>query len=145
MEADWNNGNEAIMNKINALESDWNKNKEIMEKFMTEVKETPVETVQLEPIIKCIDEVNTNCTSNTNRVDVIEKDRKMMNIIVTGLLPRHQSTEGICEFAYNEMGVELSVEDIVHVITIAETPNRVDNLVKFNNLRARNDFFRGRS
>ena len=144
METEWNNSNETVKNKINSLESDWNKNREIMDKFMTEVKETPVETVQLEPIIKRIDEVKTNCTSNTNRVNVIEKDRKMMNIIVTGLLPRHQSAEGICEFAYNEMGVELSVEDIVHVITIAETPNRVVNLVKFSNLRARNDFFRGR-
>ena len=103
-----------------------------------------MDPAQLDPIKKEINEVKTNCTSNTTRVSTIEKERKMKNIIITGLMPRHQNPSGLCEFAYNEMGVSIGEEDIADMYLILGTHDRVVHLVRFANQSARNNFFRGK-
>ena len=75
-----------------------------MDHFITEVRNKPLETTQLELIIKGLDEFKRGCSSNTDRVQQIEKDRKSLNIIITGLLPRLGDPPGLCEFAHTEMG-----------------------------------------
>ena len=56
----------------------------------------------------------------------------MLNIAITGLMPRHQTPVSIGE------------EDMREMYLIAETHKKVVHIVHFNNLIARNNFFRGK-
>ena len=89
-------------------------------------------------------EVKEVCTSNSTRVQQIEKESKMLNIIISGLMPHHQIPQGLCKFAYNEMGVKLSENDIADMYLLAETVEKVVHLVKFRNQHVHNAFFKGK-
>ena len=131
--------------KVTELATQWIETKNEMSTFMTDVKNKLIESVQLEPLINKIDEVKEVCTSNFTQVQQIEKESKMLNIIITSFMPHHQIPQGLCEFAYNEMGgVELSENDIADIYLLAETMEKVVHLVKFWNQHIRNAFFKGK-
>ena len=135
-----------LKSRMEVMEGQWNTTSAQMDNFITDVKNKPIETTQLAPIIKGLDEVKTTCSNNSDRVQQIEKYRKSLNIIITGLLPRHSDPPGLCEFAYTEMGVNLAEHDISQIMVIAESHEKVVHmhLIRFSNQRARNEFFKGR-
>ena len=65
-------------------------------------------------------------------------------IIITGLMPRFQSTLGICEFAWTEIGVQPKEQYISHMYVIVEKWEKIVHLINFSNQHARNVLFKGR-
>ena len=91
-----------------------------------------------------LQKVKTNTEANTTRLDKIQKEEKMMNLLLSNLPPVLQNIQGFVQFAYNELNVEINPGDIMFLNKVFESTNRVVHLVRFRNLEIRNTVFRGR-
>ena len=85
--------------------------------------------------MKCENNVRSNC-----RLDDIDTEKRLPNLIIAGLPNRYQCIPGVCEFAANEMGI-LNESDIACMYVIVETNTKTMFLIRFTNQRARNNFY----
>ena len=79
------------------------------------------------------DRVKSNTESNTICLDKIQKDEKMMNLLVSNLPPALQTIQGFGQFALNEFNVELTPGDVMSINKVFESTNRLVHLVRFRN------------
>ena len=91
-----------------------------------------------------INKIKMTGEANTVRLDKIQKDEKMLNLLLSNLPPVLQSIQGFSQFAYNELNVELTPGDILFINKVFESTSRVVHLARFRSLEVRNAVLRGR-
>ena len=126
------------------IEREWEEKKRMMERVVTEAQNAPINEETLAPIRTELNTVRTNSNRANSRIDHIDTDKKLPNLIITGLPNRYQSIPGVCRFAIEEMGVEIQETDVACMYIIVETAIKTMFLARFTNQRARNNFYRGR-
>ena len=77
--------------------------------------------------------VKSTGVQNSNRLDKIQKDDKMLNLLLSNLLPNIQNITGFARF--NEM----SQGDILYIYKVFESTTRIVHVVRFRSLEIRNE------
>ena len=108
--------------------------------------ETILETIKDETIAKDdFEQVRLAGIENTNRLDKIQKEDKMLNLLFANLPVGLHTIQGFGNFAYNELNVELGPGDIMFISKVFESANRLVHLVRFRSFEVRNAVYRGRT
>ena len=82
---------------------------------------------------------------NTNRLDRVQKEDKMLNLLFANLPSNLHNIQGFGNFAYNELNVELGPGDVMFISKVFESANRLVHLIRFRSLEVRNAVYRGRT
>ena len=88
--------------------------------------------------------VKTNGEHNSNRLDKIQKDDKMLNLLLSNLPVHIQNIHGFQNFAYHNLNVELTGGDIMFISKVFESANRLVHPIRFRSLEIRNAVYRAR-
>ena len=108
------------------------------EKLMDKMKDGMVEKNEFE-------RVRSVGAENTNRLDRMQKEDKMLNLLFANLPANLHNIHGFANFAYNELNVELAPGDVMFVSKVFESANRLVHLIRFRSLEVRNAVYRGRT
>ena len=123
------------------FQEDKNKFEELSGKAETMIAKIESTAVQPDKFNK----VKTQGEGNTNRIDKIQRQDKMLNLLITNLPSDVHNLTGFSNFAYHVLNVELSPGDIMYLYKVFESTSRVVHLVHFRSLEVRNAVCRGRT
>ena len=108
------------------------------EKLMDKMKDGMIEKDEFE-------KVRTIGVENANRLDRMQKEDKMLNLLFANLPANLHNIQGFANFAYQELNVELGPGDVMFVSKVFESANRLVHLIRFRSLEVRNAVYRGRT
>ena len=82
--------------------------------------------------------VKITCASNAEQLNQIQHDSKKRNLLVTNLRLNLHHTQGLIDFCYHELNVELNFDDISSFTKIFDSATRIVHLVRFKGIDSRN-------
>ena len=87
------------------------------ENMLEKIKDNPIQSDEFNKVKKTGEE-------NSNRLDKIQRDEKMLNLLLSNLPPGLQTIHGFGNFAYNKLNMELASGDILYLNKLSETESR---------------------